>query len=566
MKLPSFSYPQYSGFVLDHDYEIEFASANPSEHDYRDPSGSFSSSHLFPQNLSPNSNLHFTRRQEDFEGSSPDSGIFDTKRGGGFSGGAHAASGRSSSSSFGGGSSPKNAGGFGSSTRPKGGGSGSARGSSPKNAGGSSSHDYYENSGKPGNRAMGTYLSSGLSYFGTASIINHAIDNKQFHLLDVNTQIINNTDVSLLSQKSIADVPSNMSFVFKSSSTVVLNDFYQKSTLDSEVKGYFYRLTPAHNCHDPDSLQASYQHTTHRNDVSDLHSFGLVALAPFDKCASSYVQQAISDDANAILFYNASTHTESSSNLNSFSHTVSKNARLSIPMLLISHPYGLKFEDALRFYSASNIQSLNDSDALVRRYGDINAKARIGTPVYRGQGSYKSLAWFYILIAVIAGLFLIISVYIILHFTGLLAGFYRTLRRAGIPIPERLTEPRRKKNQSPVNKELLNTFPVRLYTVSGLTPPSATFQNTSGSASSTSGSEEKKEDAGFNAVRPVNHYDQTECSVCLSNYSEDHSLYRELPCLHIYHPNCIDPYLLNISDKCPLCKQSVLPPSVEKMI
>ncbi|WBW71980.1 ubiquitin-protein ligase E3 Meu34 [Schizosaccharomyces osmophilus] len=577
MKLPSLPFSHSLGFVLDNDnadYEIEFASDHP-PHDPPKDASSFSLS-------KKSSSLHFSRRQDAPEDDSSLSSLsslsdaFGTNLKGS-AGGGYAASGRASSSSFGGESSPKGGSSYGSFTKPRPEAGDTPKGSSPKNSGGyghspSSSYNGYNagkpkyRSGKPGHGALNTYQNSGLTYFGSAYVLDHAIKNKQFYPLNVNTQLINNTNASLLSEKSIVDVPSNMSFAFNSSSALVLNDFYKKSDLEHEIAGYFYRLAPADYCYDNASLQALPSRTIHRNDVSDLQPYGLIALAPFDKCAPNYVQQALSDDASAILFYNASTHAESEHNFESFDHKVSGSYLSKIPMLLISHPYGLRFEDALKFYSSPKIQSLNDNGMLAHKYGDIDAKARIGTLVYKGQGTYKSLSWFYILIAIIASIFLIVSSYIILHFTGALAGLYRSLRRAGAPIPQRFTESRNKSKPSPVKKELLETFPVRLYTVSGPTLPPVTHQTTNSSALSLPGSEELKDDAVVNDVRPVNHYNQSECSICLSNYSNDHKVYRELPCLHIYHPDCIDPYLLNISDKCPVCKQSVLPPSIEKMI
>lgn len=59
---------------------------------------------------------------------------------------------------------------------------------------------------------------------------------------------------------------------------------------------------------------------------------------------------------------------------------------------------------------------------------------------------------------------------------------------------------------------------------------------------------------------PINSlYNQTNCSICLEDYVASTSNIRELPCQHIYHLECIDPFLSKRSSLCPLCKQSVLP-------
>lgn len=52
---------------------------------------------------------------------------------------------------------------------------------------------------------------------------------------------------------------------------------------------------------------------------------------------------------------------------------------------------------------------------------------------------------------------------------------------------------------------------------------------------------------------------QPRCTICLEDYDNRHSIIRELPCGHIYHPECIDEYLTENSSLCPQCKASMLP-------
>ncbi len=50
--------------------------------------------------------------------------------------------------------------------------------------------------------------------------------------------------------------------------------------------------------------------------------------------------------------------------------------------------------------------------------------------------------------------------------------------------------------------------------------------------------------------------DETErCCICLNDFAEDESI-RRLPCLHIFHKDCIDEWLRR-NHKCPLCNMSV---------
>ena len=63
---------------------------------------------------------------------------------------------------------------------------------------------------------------------------------------------------------------------------------------------------------------------------------------------------------------------------------------------------------------------------------------------------------------------------------------------------------------------------------------------------------------GKGAPRDV-HYSQPTCPICLDDYVSGETNVRELPCNHIFHPECIDPFLRDNSSLCPVCKKSALP-------
>ncbi len=54
-------------------------------------------------------------------------------------------------------------------------------------------------------------------------------------------------------------------------------------------------------------------------------------------------------------------------------------------------------------------------------------------------------------------------------------------------------------------------------------------------------------------------YSQPTCAICLDDFESGITEIRELPCGHIFHPECIDIFLGNNSSLCPLCKKSALP-------
>lgn len=55
-------------------------------------------------------------------------------------------------------------------------------------------------------------------------------------------------------------------------------------------------------------------------------------------------------------------------------------------------------------------------------------------------------------------------------------------------------------------------------------------------------------------------FSQPTCPICLDDFVPGSSVVRELPCAHIFHPDCVDTFLMQNSSLCPLCKKSVLPP------
>ena len=55
------------------------------------------------------------------------------------------------------------------------------------------------------------------------------------------------------------------------------------------------------------------------------------------------------------------------------------------------------------------------------------------------------------------------------------------------------------------------------------------------------------------------HWSQPTCPICLEDFIPRETTVRSLPCHHIYHPACIDPFLLDSSSLCPVCKAKVVP-------
>jgi Ring finger domain len=55
-------------------------------------------------------------------------------------------------------------------------------------------------------------------------------------------------------------------------------------------------------------------------------------------------------------------------------------------------------------------------------------------------------------------------------------------------------------------------------------------------------------------------FSQPTCPICLDDFEHNQTIVRELPCQHIFHPECVDDFLRTNTSLCPMCKKSALPP------
>mmetsp|Transcript_2959 Transcript_2959/g.4278 ORF Transcript_2959/g.4278 Transcript_2959/m.4278 type:complete len:464 (-) Transcript_2959:149-1540(-) len=63
----------------------------------------------------------------------------------------------------------------------------------------------------------------------------------------------------------------------------------------------------------------------------------------------------------------------------------------------------------------------------------------------------------------------------------------------------------------------------------------------------------------------VRHVINPTCTICFDDFTSGEQL-KALPCRHGFHAPCIDPWLLQHSDKCPICNRSILDPPIPSSI
>jgi len=281
-------------------------------------------------------------------------------------------------------------------------------------------------------------------------------------------------------------------------------------------------------------------------------------MIPMSACTSDFLVQAKRDQAEAAILYNYS----SMSNMPSPS--------LSSTFNVFNNPiYGITSQDAQPLLQnmvsyAGNMSTVPMGRNLSALY-DPQDYVRLTLTIDTGQGSSLPGLWLFLLVILAALGLIIASTSISMHISQYRAR--RDLRRriaAGeIDLEslgiKRLTVP----------KAMIDAMPITIYGASGPRPSRPRSADTESSTDDSPSrpsptpsnhiSNGSTLDPMQNVQPSVDGFDQSSCAICLDDYVVNTTPVRHLPCNHIYHPHCIDPFLQTRSSLCPLCKRSVLP-------
>lgn len=277
--------------------------------------------------------------------------------------------------------------------------------------------------------------------------------------------------------------------------------------------------------------------------------------------------QAKRDQAEAAILYNYSTTTDMPTS--SLSNTFSA---FSNPL------YGIAASDAQPILTnmvsyAGNMSSVPLGQNLTAIY-DPTDYVRLTLTIDTGQSSSLPGLWLFLLVILAALGLIIASTSVSMHVSQYRAR--RDLRRriaAGeIDLEslgiKRLTVP----------KEMIDAMPIKIFGASSMLPAvtattaaerksgssprhSASLPTATASGEYTTSSDTIAGD-NLDSVQnpPTVGFEQSPCcAICLDDYVVNTTPVRHLPCNHIFHPHCIDPFLQTRSSLCPLCKRSVLP-------
>ena len=280
-----------------------------------------------------------------------------------------------------------------------------------------------------------------------------------------------------------------------------------------------------------------------------------LALAPWFSaaCTKSYLAAARAvQGLDGLIFYipNNSTSTpppiaDGIWNLNDGGRWKSEN---KYPVYAIPGVDGAIIMQQLAQYSG-NASSPKAEYILAYEKMDHTDYVRLYTTFGLNGGSNLPTLWAFLLIVLAVVLFIIFLTSLSMHYyqrRNRLA-LERRIRNGEVDLEtlgiKRLRVPQHAVNNLPsfifVQNENSSNQPDE--------PGSSASQGPSGSAVPASSTSE----------RTV--WGQEHCPICLEDFIPHETTVRSLPCRHIYHPECIDKFLLDSSSLCPVCKARVAP-------
>lgn len=354
---------------------------------------------------------------------------------------------------------------------------------------------------------------------------------------------------------------------------------------DGEIDGFLY--VPDLNRNDPCfNISKNYipANVTRQANLPPT-DFTLIALAPWIsvECTKSYLSAAHMDPARAFLFYLPDNGTSQPPPISSPSWGLQDGgawkSQTPFPVYALSSNVGVQLMHQSSLYSG-NMTSVPYGHEISEMLGiDPRDYVRIYAQITLSNGSAWPGLWAFVLV--------IVGVLVVL--LGLTSAAMHVIQRV------RRNSLRRRVASGEVNLEalgikrltvpqdMIEKLPIFTYSCesvppSTMSPPPKQNQYTTiterdGSSENSPGSKYITEmqpsepsaitDSNIIDIPEPPHkflpYSQPTCAICLDDFEPGKTAIRELPCGHIFHPDCIDSFLGNNSSLCPMCKKSVLP-------
>lgn len=361
-------------------------------------------------------------------------------------------------------------------------------------------------------------------------------------------------------------------------------------TLDGLIQGLLYVPDISGNaaC---DKLQYDFipPNVTRRNDLPPTN-YKLIALAPWFNmdCTHAYLSAARLDQVRGFVFYKSNNSTNKPQDVDSPVWSLDDNGQWKtlnqFPVFAVPGLQGQEMMKQLSLYSG-NVSEIPHGEEITELYGpNPQDYVRVWTELEMENPSNMLALWTFFLIAIGSLLVIIAAVSLTMH-------LIQRRRRKSLKVRVETGEVDLeasgiKRLTVPANH--LKNFPYFTYNAepdmlssSGPPTPSTVGAPVSSHSVRSSRSRNSRRRAGdahsiVSDIRPPGSIRskrsslagsvdttatnfQPNCQICLLKFTHRQSIIRELPCGHIFHPQCIDEYLTQNSSLCPQCKHCMLP-------
>lgn len=275
--------------------------------------------------------------------------------------------------------------------------------------------------------------------------------------------------------------------------------------------------------------------------------YPLVALFPWttsSDCTEAYFAQARADAVRGVITFqlNSESHPPDSNDpswlIEGSSDWKSDN---QYPVYAVSHLAGSNFLLQLSRYSG-NMTSVPNGRLLAEQY-DNRDFPRLFTQVELQGGSNVPSLWIFLIIVLAVLLGIVVLASLVMH---VVQRHQRRVLQRRLERGEVDLESLGIKKMN-VPQEKIDEMPRYIFTNTPEAPTGAAIPPSPKSSKRAS-------------YQPQTSFSQTTCPICLDDFVVGETEVRELPCKHIFHPECIDLFLRDNSSLCPMCKKSALPP------
>lgn len=269
--------------------------------------------------------------------------------------------------------------------------------------------------------------------------------------------------------------------------------------------------------------------------------YPLIAIFPWSSvdCVEAFLTAARADAVRAAITFQPNVTTPPSPGDYSWSlqdtgHWRSDN---QYPIYAVSSTLAVQMLTQLGLYSG-NMTSAPNGAILASQY-DSRDFPRLFTRVNLQNASNVPSLWIFLIIvlAVLLGIVIVASIVMHLVQRRQRSNLQRRLERGEVDLE---TLGIKKMN---VPQEKIDEMPKYTFTADPDVPAAVASPNSNNHSS----------------VEHHPSFSQTTCPICIDDFIPNETTVRELPCKHIFHPECIDLFLRDNSSLCPLCKTSALP-------